>query len=57
MIILGKNERLKFDADRSNYSKEVQKIYDDTKTLGIWSSILVSPLQLPIYHLPYKLEL
>ena len=25
MIILGKDERLKFEADRGNYSKEVQK--------------------------------
>ena len=31
MIILGKDERLKFDTDRDNYSKEVQRIYDETK--------------------------
>ena len=38
MIILGKDERLKFDTDRDNYSKEVQKIYDETKTYhdGKW---------------------
>ena len=29
MIILGKDERLKFDTDRNSYSKEVQKIYDE----------------------------
>lgn len=32
MIILGKDERLKFDTDRNHYTKEVQQIYDETKT-------------------------
>lgn len=38
MIILGKDERLKFEADRENYSNEVQKIYDETQTYhdGKW---------------------
>lgn len=38
MIILGKDERLKFEADRNNYSTEVQKVYDKTKTYhdGKW---------------------
>ena len=38
MIILGKDEQLKFDTDRNSYSKEVQKIYDETKTYhdGKW---------------------
>jgi len=38
MIILGKEERLKFEKDRENYSKEVQKIYDETQTYydGKW---------------------
>ena len=38
MIILGKDERLKFEADRDDYSKEVQKIFDETKTYhdGKW---------------------
>lgn len=38
MIILGKDERSKFEADRDNYSKEVQKIFDETKTYhdGKW---------------------
>ena len=38
MIILGKDERLKFETDRDNYSKEVQKIFDETKTYhdGKW---------------------
>ncbi len=38
MIILGKDERSKFEADRDDYSKEVQKIFDETKTYhdGKW---------------------
>lgn len=38
MIILGKEERLKFEAERDNYSKEVQRIYDETQTFhdGKW---------------------
>jgi len=38
MIILGKNERLKFEADRDQFSKEVQRIYDETQTYhdGKW---------------------
>ena len=30
-IILGKDERLKFENDRESYSKEVQRVYDEIK--------------------------
>lgn len=38
MIIFGKNELAKFEADKQNYSTEVQKIYDESKTYhdGKW---------------------
>ena len=38
MIILGKDERLKFEQDRANYGEEVQRIYDETETYhdGKW---------------------
>lgn len=38
MIILGKDERLKFEKDRDHYSEEVQRIYDETQTYhdGKW---------------------
>lgn len=38
MVILGKDERSKFEADRDHYSKEVQKIYEETHTYhdGKW---------------------
>ena len=38
MVVLGKDERLKFEADKENYSKVVQEIYDNTHTYhdGKW---------------------
>jgi len=38
LIILGKDERLKFEKGREKYSKEVQRIYDEVKTYhdGKW---------------------
>ena len=38
MVILGKDERLKFEEDKENYGKEVQRIYDETQTYhdGKW---------------------
>ena len=38
MIILGKDERAKFEQERGRYSKEVQRIYDEAQTYhdGKW---------------------
>ena len=38
MIIFGKDERAKFEAERNDYSQQVQKIYDEAKTYrdGTW---------------------
>ncbi len=38
MIIFGKDERVKFEAGRENYSEDVQKIYDEATTYhdGKW---------------------
>ncbi|MGY3750755.1 DUF3788 domain-containing protein [Vagococcus acidifermentans] len=38
MVILGKNERTKFESDKDSYSQIIQKIYDETKTYhdGKW---------------------
>lgn len=38
MVIFGKEERVKFEADRKNYSPNIQKIYDEAKTYhdGKW---------------------
>lgn len=42
MIILGKNEREKFEKERQNYSEKVQQIYDEAKTFhdGKWVMFL-----------------
>lgn len=38
MVILGNDERVKFEEDRESYSPKVQRIYDETKTYhdGKW---------------------
>ena len=38
MVVLGKDERLKFEAERASYSQETRKLYDEAKTYhdGKW---------------------
>lgn len=38
MVILGKDERLKFEAERDSYSEEARRLYDEAKTYhdGKW---------------------
>ena len=38
MIIFGKDESVKFEADRENHSEKVKKIYDEANTChdGKW---------------------
>ena len=38
MVILGKEEREKFERDREDYSLEVRKVYDESRTYhdGKW---------------------
>ena len=43
MIILGKDERLKFEADRESYAKEIQKAYDEAKTYRDGKWIMFAP--------------
>ncbi len=43
LVILGKNERLKFEKERDNYSKEVQRIYDETQTYHDGKWIMFEP--------------
>ena len=44
MIILGKNERLKFETDRENYGEEVQEIYDKAETYRDGKWIMFEPV-------------
>lgn len=50
MIILGKDERLKFEADRESYSKEVQEIYDETKTYHDGKWIMFEPVDTSLFQ-------
>ena len=43
MIIFGKDEREKFEAERNNYSQQVQKIYDEAKTYRDGKWIMFEP--------------
>lgn len=38
MVVLGKDERLKFEAERDSYSEEARRLYDEAKTYhdGKW---------------------
>ena len=50
MVILGKDERLKFEADRENYSKEVQELYDKTHTYHDGKWIMFEPVDTSLFH-------
>lgn len=49
MVILGKEERLKFEADRENYTKEVQKIYDGAQTYHDGKWIMFEPVDASLF--------
>ena len=50
MVILGKDERTKFEADRENYSKEVQELYDKTRTYHDGKWIMFEPADTSLFH-------
>ena len=50
MVILGKDERLKFAKDRENYSKEVQKIYDETPTYHDGKWLMFTPVDISLFE-------
>ncbi len=49
MIILGRDERLKFENDRENYSKEVQRIYDEAKTYHDGKWMMFEPVDTSLF--------
>lgn len=49
MIILGKDERSKFEKDRENYSKEVQMIYDETQTYHDGKWLMFEPIDTSLF--------
>lgn len=50
MIILGKDERLKFESDRENYSEEVRKIYDEARTYHDGKWIMFEPVDTSLFN-------
>ena len=50
MIILGKDERLKFEADRENYGEEVKEIYDKAQTYRDGKWIMFEPVDTSLFH-------
>lgn len=49
MIILGKDERAKFEAARNDYSELVQKIYDETKTYHDGKWMMFEPIDTSLF--------
>lgn len=49
MIILGKDKRLKFETDRDHYSKEVQRIYDETQTYHDGKWLMFEPVDTALF--------
>ena len=49
MIVLGKDERSKFEADRENYAKEVQERYDAAQTYHDGKWIMFEPVDTSLF--------
>ena len=49
MVILGKDEHLKFEKDRENYSKEVQQIYNEAQTYHDGKWIMFEPIDTSLF--------
>lgn len=50
MIIFGKDERIKFEASRENYSEGVQKIYDEAKTYHDGKWVMFEPVDTSMFN-------
>lgn len=49
MIILGKDERAKFERERGRYSKEVQRIYDEAQTYHDGKWMMFEPVDAALF--------
>ena len=49
MVILGKDERLKFETDRDHYSDEVQRIYDEAQTYHDGKWLMFEPVDTALF--------
>lgn len=50
MIVLGKDERLKFEADKKTFTKTVQEIYDKTHTYHDGKWIMFEPTDTSLFN-------
>ena len=50
MIIFGKDERAKFEAERNDYSQQVQQIYDESKTYRDGKWVLFEPTDTSMFQ-------
>lgn len=50
MIIFGKDERAKFEAERKNYSEQVQRIYDEAQTYRDGKWVMFEPTDTSMFH-------
>ena len=49
MVILGRDERAKFESDRVNYSEEVQRVYDEAATYHDGKWIMFEPRDVSLF--------
>lgn len=49
MVVLGKDEQLKFEAEKENYSKVVQEIYDNTHTYHDGKWVMFEPTDTTLF--------
>lgn len=49
MVILGKDERVKFESVRNEYSESVQKAYDDSKTYHDGKWLMFEPVDTSLF--------
>ena len=50
MIIFGKDERAKFEAERNDYSQQVQKIYDEAKIYRDGKWVMFEPTDTSMFQ-------
>lgn len=50
MVILGRDERLKFEAERERFSKEVQEIYDGARTCHDGKWMMFEPVDTSLFR-------
>ena len=50
MVILGKDERYKFEQDRASYSKETQRIYEEAQTFHDGKWIMFEPKDASLFN-------